>query len=170
MNLLNNLLVIVSLIVFSSGYSMAQNSFSKDGVSFKYPSDWEITEQNDLDGNGYYLAIEKIGEEESGLVVITWINKEIEGEEYMKIIQDQYKDQEDLESLTFETTKKSTFNKVPSVSVNMKFDLDDRNFKALIHTFVSTERTFLVLKQNVYEDISKNKEAFNLIESTFQIK
>lgn len=42
--------------------------FSRDGVSLSYPPDWKITEQGEIEGEGYYLCIETTGFRNSGVM------------------------------------------------------------------------------------------------------
>ena len=53
MKLYNSItLVVLILIASGCGNQAPGGHFSKDAVSFKYPSGWSITEQDDLDGEG----------------------------------------------------------------------------------------------------------------------
>src|SRR5690606_10867772 len=81
--------ILSSVLLFAQSYS--QNSeFSYEGVSIKWENDWEMSEQDPMDGDGYYLALEKTGEDESGLVAITWINVDLEESAFLAIFQEQF--------------------------------------------------------------------------------
>lgn len=69
-------MIIVVFLVEIAGCAnqKPRENFFKDGVSFTCPSNWSVTEQEDLDGVGYYLSVEKTGLNASGLLTITWIN------------------------------------------------------------------------------------------------
>ena len=63
----------VLIFTLSAHHSVAQ-TFNKQAVSFTIPEGWTLTEEEDFDGKGYYLSIEKDGELSSGLVTISWLN------------------------------------------------------------------------------------------------
>lgn len=165
-------IIIVFLIVIAFGCrGQALNGhFSRDGVSFTYPSDWSITEQDDLDGAGYYLSIEKSGFDESGLVALTWINRVLNSWDYLEIIQEEYKNQELLNGLEFQSAKDNSFNGIQSISCDFKFSTLGLKHSGVIYVFVIGEKTYSIIKQEAIEDISKNKNGFELIEGTFEVE
>lgn len=144
--------------------------FSRDGVSFSFPSDWNISDQEDIDGLGYYLSVEKKGFDESGLVTISWLNGDIGTYEYMEIIKEEYKNQKLLKELIFEPVKNSTFNGIQSISCNFTFNTLGIEHKGIINVFLFNRKTFSVLKQEALEDIAKNRIGFELIESSFKVE
>lgn len=161
----------VSLIIaFSCGSEKPSGSFLRDGVSFTYLSSWSITEQEDLDGAGYYLSIEKTGLEASGLLTLTWINKIIDSHEYLGMIQEEYKNQRLVNDLEFQSVRDNNFNGIQSISCDFKFNTLGLDHRGVIYVFVNKENTYSIIKQEAVEDISKNKEGFDLIESTFKLK
>jgi hypothetical protein len=42
--------------------------------------------------------------------------------------------------------------------------------RGVINVFLENEKTYSIIKQEALEDISENKEGFDLIESSFNIK
>jgi hypothetical protein len=165
------ILISISLIIaFSCGSQKPGGSFLRDGVSFTYPSGWSITEQEDLDGAGYYLSIEKAGFDASGLLTLTWINGILDSHEYLEIIQEEYENQRLLNDLEFQSARDNNFNGIQSISCDFKFKTLGLEHRGTIYVFVSGENTYSIIKQEAIEDISKNKEGFDLIESTFKVK
>lgn len=162
-------LIILAFLAFSCEYK-SEEKFLKDGVSFTYPSDWIITEQENLNGKGYYLCIEKKGVSESGLITFTWVETAIGSLEYIHRLQQEFRNQELITNLGFTPPKKSRFNKIPSISCDFHFKTLGVSYSGVIYAFTFGQKTFSVIKQDALEDISKNKSGFKLIESTFKIK
>jgi hypothetical protein len=165
-------LIIVFIIVVASGCGTQTPGgiFLRDGVSFTYPSGWSITEQEDLDGAGYYLSVEKSGFDASGLVTLTWINGTIDSWDYLEIIQEEFKNQKLLNGLEFQSVRDDSFNGIQSISCDFKFNGFGLKHSGVIYVFVKGENTYSIIKQEAIEDISKNKNGFELIESTFKVE
>lgn len=144
--------------------------FSKDGVSFSYLSSWSITEQEELDDSGYYLSVEKNGIDESGLITITWFQGYIDSKDYIEILQNEYENQILLNDLEFDSSVLSTFNGIESISCDFHFSVLGINHKGKVYVFSRGNRTFSIVRQEAIEDISKNKEGFELIESSLKIQ
>ncbi|MEM9023415.1 MAG: hypothetical protein AAGB22_06720, partial [Bacteroidota bacterium] len=47
-------------------------SFDAHGFAFTVPASWSITEEENLDDEGYYLSCERQGFDASGLLTLTW--------------------------------------------------------------------------------------------------
>jgi len=165
-------IIIVFLIVVASscGNQEPGGNFLRNGVSFTYPSGWSITEQEDLDGVGYYLSVEKAGVDESGLLTLTWINGVLDSREYLEMIQEEYENQKLVKKLEFQSARDNSFNGIQSISCDFKFNTLGMRHSGVIYVFVRGENTYSILKQEAIEDIPKNKKGFDLIEDTFKVK
>lgn len=165
-------IIIVFLIVAASGCGTQAPGgvFLRDGVSFTYPSGWSITEQEDLDGAGYFLSVEKAGFDASGLVAVTWINGILDPQDYLEIIQEEYKNQKILNGLEFQLARHDSFNGIQSISCDFKFNTLGVKHSGVIYVFVRGKNTYSIIKQEAIEDISKNRNGFELIEGTFKVE
>ena len=166
------IIIIVFLIVVASscGTQEPGGNFLRNGVSFTYPSGWSITEQEDLDGEGYYLSVEKAGFDASGLLTLTWINGVLDSREYLKMIQEEYENQKLLNDFEFQSARDNSFNRIQSISCDFKFNTLGVRHSGVIYVFVRGENTYSIIKQEAIEDISKNKKGFDLIEDTFKVE
>ena len=165
-------IIIVALLVEIAGCAnqKLRENFFKDGVSFTCPSDWSVTKQEDLDGTGYYLSVEKRGLNASGLLTITWINVVTDSHDYLETIQEEFKNQKLLNDLEFQSARDNSFNGIQSISSDFKFSTLGLKFRGVIHIFIKGENTYSIVKQEAIEDISKNKKGFKLIETTFKVE
>jgi hypothetical protein len=164
------IIVFFVVVVSSCGPQGPGGNFLRDGISFTYPSGWSITEQEDLDGAGYYLSVEKTGFDASGLLTLTWINGVLDSRDYLEIIQEEYKNQKLLNNLEFQSARDDSFNGIQSISCDFKFNTLGVEHSGVIYVFVRGENTYSIIKQEAIEDISKNKQGFELIESTFKVE
>lgn len=169
MRLLKGVLSFLLIFSFSCGNHSDGGSFSKDGLSFTYPSGWSIIEQEDIDGEGYYLSVEKSGFNSSGILCMTWIYNIIDPYEYLEIIKDEYRSNKIFKNLKYSSTRNNIFNEFQSISSDFEFNNFGLQHRGVIHIFVNDGITYSVVKQEALEDISKNKKGFEFIESTFKI-
>ncbi len=170
MNLLKSILGVFLILACSCESKSTGGSFSRDGVSFTYPSGWSITEQEDLDGAGYYLSVEKAGFDASGLLTVTWINGILDSHEYLEILQKEYENQKMLNNIEFQLVRNDNFNGIKSISCDFKFNSLGVKYRGVIAIFLNGKNTYSVIKQEAMEDVSKNKKEFEWIESTFKVE
>ena len=150
--------------------SQPDESFVKDGVSFTHPSDWSIKDQNDLDNGGFYMSVKKEGYIASGILTLTRINGTLDPNRYLEITQEQYKTQKVLNDLEFQSVQDYDFNGIPAISCDFKFDIEGLEHTGVVYVFKSGDSTYSIIRQEAIDDISKNKQGFDLIESTFKVE
>lgn len=170
MKIWTNILIVVLLIAVGCKAKDPGGDFSRDGVSFSYPSGWSITEQDDMDGIGYYLAVEKSGFDASGLVTLTWVDIVVDRNEYIQTIQEEITDQPFMDNLKFQPEVEGTFGEMPALSSEFTSKTMGIKHDGVIYVFEHEGKTYSVIKQEAREDHQKNKEGFDLIESTFKVK
>ena len=161
------------IILFCSFISFlnAQKKFNKEGVSFNIPKDWSITEEEDWDGEGYYLSVEKDGLDSSGMVTMTWINGEIDLDEWLEETKTDFKTNLGKNSkLKFDKEVSTTYNNIESKSVSYTFSLIGFKHRGNIILFYKNGKSFLMIKQEANEDIKKNKKGFVIIEESFLLE
>jgi hypothetical protein len=143
--------------------------FSRDGVSFTCPQGWKITDEEDLDGLGYSLSVEKDGFSSSGLAMINWILVPMDEQTYMETYQDElganviYKNA----NLAFSDTESGTYAKLPTLTSSYTASILGVDHRGTLHIFKRGGKTFTVCLQEAIEDIDKNAPGFEKIESTF---
>ncbi|MGB6083835.1 hypothetical protein [Moheibacter sp.] len=161
--------ILSSVLLFAQSYS--QNSeFSYEGVSIKWENDWEMSEQDPMDGDGYYLALEKTGEDESGLVAITWINVDLEESAFLAIFQEQfYSSFNNQAEINFSEFYETKFAEINALATDFEFDLFGLHHRGTIYTFRLNGKSFGILKQEATEDAAKNAAGFKKIENNFKV-
>jgi hypothetical protein len=164
-----------SLLIFCffiASKTSAQTNFEKDGIKLTCPSGWKITEEEDLNGAGYYLAIEKNGLNSSGTFILVWINDTQEPKDFLESYKDQLKSNPDLDeaNLIFSTESIKAFNGIRAISMSYSLALFEVKHKGIIYAFNANKKTICLVKQEALEDEADNRVGFNIIEKSFSAK
>lgn len=167
--------LLISLLIFfvsNSCQEAPEEQFEKDGVSLISPKGWKITDEENLDNQGYYLSIEKEGLNSSGLITLSWLNDELELHEWINIHKDKMKNNIIYKNsnLIFEDIHENKFNNLNTTSLNFTVSLLGLKHEGIIHFFHKEEKTFSFLIQEAIEDKNKNRRGFELIEQSFKIE
>ncbi|MBC7773921.1 MAG: hypothetical protein H7246_00675 [Phycisphaerae bacterium] len=163
------LISFLTISILTGCQESPETKFEKNGISFTSPTGWKITDDENLDNQGYYLSIEKDGLNSSGLLIITWINDSLDLNEWLEKFIDKlenniiYKNS----NLTFETPASSEFNTIRSLSVSFDFNISGVKHEGIIHVFYGKDKTIAILKQEAIEDKKKNISGFDTIEQSF---
>lgn len=168
----NFLILILILFACNSCQETPQTKFEMDGVSLTIPKGWKITDEENLDDQGYYLSIEKDGLNSSGLITLSWINGELDLNEWINIHKDEMKNNIIYKNsnLIFGDEIKNKFNDLNTTSLEFTASLLGLKHEGIINFFYEKEKTFSLLMQEAIEDKVKNKTGFELIERSLKIK
>lgn len=160
------------LFALTSCNEPIETKFEHDGVSLISPTDWKITDEENFDNEGYYLAIEKEGLNSSGLLTITWLNNEVELNDWRSLIIGELKKSTPFENsdLAFGSSYESKYNGIKSISTDFSVTILNLKHSGVIHVFNKANKTFGVVKQEADEDNSENKKGFELIEKSLIIE
>ena len=171
------LFLILSCVVFFSCNESPETKFEKDGVSFICPQGWAIIDQEDFDGEGYYISIEKDGFNSSGLAMITWYDNFDSGnfnfEEDLRNWEESLKEQwilVDASNIIFGDYYNNMFNNLRSMSTNYTFSMLGVPHEGTVSVFHAGNKRISVVFQEVTEDKAKNKKEFEIIVNNFKSK
>ena len=167
------LILIAFIFLFLTSCSESKPAkFERDGVSMTSPTGWEITDQENIDDQGYYLSIEKVGFDSSGIVTMTWINGEIDLGEWAYLFQEElvnnivYRNS----NIHFEDAVDNTYNDIDTSSIRFTASILGLDHEGDIHFFYKGDKTFAILIQEAMEDNMTNKPSFDLLEKSFRVK
>lgn len=166
------ILVPLTLLFSCSSPSSPEARFDRSGVSFTCPAGWKITEEDSLDGDGYYLACEKDGVISSGLFTLTWVNDTVALEEMMEIYQDELKNNVIFKNtnIQFSPSTEGKFNNYDALVSTYGLTLLGDKTEGTMYCFYGNGKTIGLVNQQSLEDDSKNKKGFEIIETTFTSK
>lgn len=170
MKLLNTITIILLIFCCSCGDENPATDFSQDGVSFKVPSGWSVSEEGEFFDTGYYVSVEKLGFDASGLFTLTWYDFELDLEDEILSMQENFKGQGMFSNIKFEPIREVKYNDMKALACSYQFSLIGLEHEGEIYTFYDGERTFSIVKQVAIEDASSDKNGFEIIESTFEVK
>jgi hypothetical protein len=169
---MKNLFRFLPLVLLFSFVPRAETPFNKAGISFTVPNEWKITEEEDLDGQGYYLACEKEGANSSGLVTISIINERKDLEEtanqYAEALKTNFTAKK--ANPTMSAAKAAVFNGIASKSVDYTLTLLEIPHEGRIYSFYCGQKTVTVMVQEAVEDKEVNKAGIAKITSSFACK
>lgn len=166
------ILIPISLLFSCSSPPSKEVKFDKSGVAFTCPDGWKITEEDSLDGDGYYLACEKDGLVSSGLFTLTWVNDTVALEEMMEVYQDELKNNVIFKNtnISFSAASDGKFNTYPAIISTYELTLLGDKTEGTMYCFYGNGKTIGLVKQQSLEDDSKNKKGFEIIENSFNTK
>jgi hypothetical protein len=165
-------LCLSALLFLSAFVSVSAQSFSREGVSFSFPSDWKVTEEENLGDGAYYLSCEKNGSDASGLLTVTWMK----GGEMKTVINTYLTNiKKDLtakgaSAFTMEEPGAAVFGSYRGMASSYSFTVGGIPHSGRIYSFLSGGRTFTMIVQEALEDHAKNMEGFAKIEQSFAVK
>lgn len=166
MKLQFTILPALCLILFTSCKPTPAVSYEHSGISFTCPQGWTITEEKHKE-NAHYLFVEKNGYKASGLITITWIDGELEWEEYMGINMDTFRSKEELKELNFSEPNDTTFNGNAVLATNYTFSIQDMPHTGKLLILGSDYRTIGIIMQEADKDNEANKDGFATFRESF---
>jgi hypothetical protein len=165
---MKRLLLLLPVLLLLSFSTPEGQKFSNSGVSFNIPAGWKITEQEDIEGKGYYLSCEKDGENSSGLVTITWVNDSTDlkatAVAYGNALKENFKLKKADTKLT--PAVKRTFNGRSAMGMDYTLMLSNILHEGHIYCFYGNEKTITVMVQEAVEDKAVNKSGIQEILSS----
>jgi len=166
------LFLIFTCVIFFSCNESPETNFEKNGVSLICPEGWAITDQEDFDGEGYYLAIEKDGVNSSGIATISWVNNfdiiNFNFEEHLNYFKETLLEEASFLNITFSDYYENTFSNLSSMSSNYTFSLLGLDHEGTLNVFYSGNKIFYINFQEAIEDKLKNKNGFGIINRNFK--
>lgn len=147
-----------------------ENKFDNRVCSFNIPADWSITEKEELDAETYYVAVEKKGENASGLVTVVSFEYLIELDDLIEINIEEIKSNSVFKDLDFTSIESSKFNNILARKTSYTFEIMGVPHRGTFFSLSSENNTVIVLFQEAIEDIASNKNGFKVLENSFKIK
>lgn len=161
-------LVAVSLMSACGGKG-GNKTFDEYGISFSYPSDWEITDTED-DDLSTYVCVEKKGFDPSGIVIISVIKEEMEQDEFIDFYSSSFIEEDFFDDLNVTPVSSGNYGKYPVNMIEYTGSVEKYPHRGRISMFVLDGRSVSVMEQEATEDTKANKEGFETIESTLEFK
>ena len=162
-------LLLLSVFVVTSCTPTPELQFNKQGISFTYPSGWNIVDEEARDDMSYYISCEKSGIDESGIVVLIWYQDSIDLEDFLTVYLEGIYDEVVAESgsdMQKDAIQTIPFGNFVAQSLQFRYELYGLDYEGAIYAFYGCEKTFLIVKQEAIIDRKTNHEGFVRIEET----
>ena len=165
------MIALVAAICPMAGQAAGNQAFDSEGLSFSYPSDWEITDQEDYEGVAYYLAVEKKGDDASGLVVISWMSatENVTRESTMQANLESLREDTVLGELEFTEVPDASYAGHKALCTSYAVTVGGIPHSGRIYVLEHSGTVVSIIAQEADEDNRVNKNGFDLIESTFKL-
>ena len=160
------ILLAVCLTLFASCKPTPAVPYEHSGIAFTCPEGWEITDENHED-NMHYIFLEKTGYNASGLITVTWIDGELEWEEYMDINMETFEEKKQLKELDFSESADTVFNGYVALTSNYTFTIENMPHTGKILILGDDFKTISIVLQEADEDNKKNKDGFSAFMESF---
>ena len=157
-----------SFFFLANAVQAQKASFDQWGIAFDFPKDWKVTDQEDFGGNNYYLAVEKNGNDASGLFMITITPNKIDLEEHIKSFQENIS--ASIPGAKTGAVKSGSFGSYTGAMSDYTFSLLGIDHQAVMYCFYVNDKTVLVVTQEANEDHNENEQGFEQIEKSLRIK
>lgn len=163
---------LLALLMASCKENKPEQIFSDDGVSFTYPGNWIISEQEVFENGVHYMAIEKDGFSSSGIVSLSWSNDSLDLMNWLNLIESSMLEETVYQNsgIKFVGPIVMEYNKNSTISKTFTMSVLTVKHQGVIHIFHVNGKTISVFRQEAIEDIEKNREGFELIEKSFDVQ
>ena len=143
--------------------------FSRDGVTFSIAADWKVIANDSIGNNAFYFSAERTGENATGIITITWINKTDDPVEIMKINQRTMKASNTYRNpgIEFTATEPDNFADQKVQSCRYLTFVKEQKLEGKIYTFNISAKTISIFLQTGIDDKKENQKAFELLQKTF---
>lgn len=157
--------------LFISCLDSPEKEIVKEGLTFTLPAGWKMVNDDIIEGQGHFIALEKRGFSSSGLIAITWINEIIDLDNWLELYMDALGDNIIYKNsnLTYDEPRKGEYNGIETTSVNFTVKIIGIGHQGVIHAFYGNARAYIILQQEAVADNYKNKNGFETFEKSFDL-
>lgn len=142
----------------------ANLDFSLKGISFKYPDNWEITDNSEIEnGIGHNIMLEKIGINKNGVVTISWFIKELDLGNCLEIMKNSIKETKIYREAAFSENQTVMINSKLALKSTFNYSVLNINWTGEVYCFTLNGKTIVVLIQGADEVKNLNKDDFDVI-------
>ena len=156
--------VVLLFCVACSKTASPPSNFNKRGVSFSVPAGWRVTDE-DLEGGGNYISVEKDGFDSSGLITMMWIPGELDLEEGDEIHKEELRASPLLKNSKpkFSPIQSSDFRGNQAMTATYTMSILGVAHTGQVWSFNKDDYYYLFVKQEADEDHAENKAGFEAV-------
>ena len=165
--------LIISLAVSHVALSKSKDQpYLRDGISFSIEADWKITANDSIGDNAYYFTAERTGTHSTGLITVTWVNKNEDPEKMMVIHQRSMKSANIYRNpgIEFTLIKNDSLANIKVKSCHYVTLVKEQKLEGIIYCFNASQKTITIFFQTGLNDRKQNQKAFDLFRQTFNCR
>lgn len=138
-------------------------SYNKAGITFNHPADWKITE-SEQDELGVFIACEKVGDNESGIVIMTILDDNNFDTKDMitGYLQDLTADSLFLD-FTATPIEPAKYNTIDAIAANYVVTDEGYLYNGRAYGFKMCGKAILLIEQSSADDAEESTIGFNAI-------
>ena len=167
------LLPLLALIcVFSIGCAKktSQEPFNQYGVSFTYPSGWELDEAEELGAGRYYICVEKSGFNSSGILTIVVIEEEMDLTECLADFQEGIASQPVFSQMKMGNAVEGKYGQYTGICAQYTANVASMPHEGHMYVFSTNGKTIYINEQEAVEDKSKNAAGFESLRESLRVE
>lgn len=158
-------LFVLGILMCACGQTK-ETTFDQYGISFTCPAGWEVTEAEDY-GPTQYISVEKNGFNASSVVTIATSDEEYELEEYLKVFQGSFKEQDVYKNLRLQPAKAEAYGKHQGISSSYTADVLTLPHEGKMYVFRTGRQIVCIVEQSAKEDRKVSQAGFETIRDSF---
>jgi hypothetical protein len=165
----------VSIVIVAqlSAYGKSKEvPYLRDGVSFSIAEGWKVIANDSIADGAYYFSAERTGTKTTGLITVTWANKEEDPDKAILAHQKSMKNSNIYRNPGIEFTM-IVSDKLGGHDVRRcEYTTIAKGIKleGIVYCFSCSGKTIVVFFQTGIDDHNKNQKGFGLFQKTFNCR
>jgi len=145
-------------------------SFQCDGVQLTCPLGWAVTDNED-NGFGYYLSVEKNGWDSSGIMSFSWVNESVDLRTWFALCCEGFVSEYQVLGMdggfSMGPTYSSQFGRYSAIASDFTSSFLGVDHEGTLFALQARGKAFFILRQEAIEDHFENMNGFRVIEDSF---
>jgi hypothetical protein len=169
------ILMCVSFVIVNqlNGFGKSKEvPYLRDGVSFSIAEGWKMIANDSIGDQAYYFSAERTGARTTGLITVTWANKEEDPDKAILAHQKSMKSSNVFRNPGIEFSMTVSDKMGGHIVRRCEYTTLVKGLKleGIIYCFNCSGKTILIFFQSGIDDHSKNQKGFGLFQKTFNCR
>ncbi|MEI6140533.1 MAG: hypothetical protein WCP85_14795 [Mariniphaga sp.] len=146
--------------------------YLRDGISFSIEEGWKIIANDSIGDQAYYFSAERTGSKATGLITVTWANKEEDPDKTITAQQKSMKGSNIYRNpgIEFSKTGPGKLGGRNVLRCEYATIVKEQKIEGTIHCFNCSRKTVIIFFQSGIDDQNINNKAFELFQKTFNCR
>ena len=146
--------------------------YLRDGISFSIAEGWKMIANDSIGDQAYYFSAERTGPKATGLVTVTWANKEEDPDKAIVAQQKSMKSSNVFRNpgIEFSLTVPGKLGGRNVLRCEYATIVKEQKIEGTIYCLNCSRKTVIIFFQSGMDDQNINKKAFELFQKTFNCR